>query len=515
VRSNAGLLFLALSLAACSTSHEPPSVEGRVAALSEATAAASATAAPAAPLDAPPKPEAPASASANASAARAVAAPPGDRIYAKARFVWIQPAPRPSKGWIGYLTLGGSVRLLNGDAEAAKTIGPGCDAWYKVEPTGFVCLGPETTLDPSDPTFVLLKKHAGAIETPFPYAYGESVGTPRYSEAPDEAEQRKREWDLEDHRKRLTELGIDANPAGVPFPSLPQLSPLVREARANVARGSTVAWSAEYDAFGRTFLYTSDHALVPKDRVKPYPRSSYAGIKLEGDTKLPIAFFRTKDRPKYKRDGEAFTETGASFSRLGWVMLTGEEVKRGAQTFLETKEQGIWIRAEDAAVAAPRDTIPFRKDEQPNGRRTWVDVSILTGTLVAYEGTTPVFATMIAAGRGGLPVPGHDPISTASTPTGTFRVDGKFKTATMVSSTDSSIVHSDVQFVQNFHGAHALHGAYWHDAWGELKSGGCVNLSPIDSKFLFEWSEPRLPADWHGIRSTPDLGPPTRVVVRP
>jgi hypothetical protein len=196
-------------------------------------------------------------------------------------------------------------------------------------------------------------------------------------------------------------------------------------------------------------------------------------------------------------------------------MLTGEEAKAGGKRYLETKEAGIWIDADDAAVAAKRDTIPFRHDELPNGRRTWVDASILGGTLVAYEGETPVFATMIAAGRGGLPVPGHDPISTASTPTGTFRVDGKFRTATMVSSTDSSIVHADVQFVQNFHGAHALHGAYWHDGWGELKSGGCVNLSPLDSKWLFEWSEPRLPKDWHGVRSVPELGAPTRVVVRP
>ena len=48
----------------------------------------------------------------------------------------------------------------------------------------------------------------------------------------------------------------------------------------------------------------------------------------------------------------------------------------------------------------------------------------------------------------------------------------------MVSSTNDLLVHTEVQYVQNFHGPHALHGAYWHDAWGEQKSGGCVNLAP-------------------------------------
>jgi lipoprotein-anchoring transpeptidase ErfK/SrfK len=126
---------------------------------------------------------------------------------------------------------------------------------------------------------------------------------------------------------------------------------------------------------------------------------------------------------------------------------------------------------------------------------------------------TPVFATLIAPGRGGVPYAGRDPLETASTPTGTFRVDGKFVTATMVSSTNDMIVHTEVQYVQNFHGPHALHGAYWHDAWGEQKSGGCVNLSPIDAKRVFEWSEPAMPEGWYGLRSVPGAGAATVVSI--
>jgi hypothetical protein len=124
-----------------------------------------------------------------------------------------------------------------------------------------------------------------------------------------------------------------------------------------------------------------------------------------------------------------------------------------------------------------------------------------------------VFATLIAPGRGGLPHPNVDPIETASTPIGNFRVDGKFLTATMVSSTNDDLVHTEVQYVQNFHGAHALHGAYWHGAWGELKSGGCVNLSPRDSLKVFHWADPQLPDGWHGMKSMKDFGPTTAVIV--
>jgi hypothetical protein len=33
-------------------------------------------------------------------------------------------------------------------------------------------------------------------------------------------------------------------------------------------------------------------------------------------------------------------------------------------------------------------------------------------------------------------------------------------------------------------------------------SHGCVNLSPLDAKWVFFWSEPRLPRGWHGVWAT-------------
>ncbi len=476
-----------------------------------ATASASATAAPASPPPAPVE--------------------PGDRIYAKARHVWILPAPRPSHGWLGYLTIGGSVRLYQGSAEKAKTLGPGCDAYYRVEPMGYVCAGDEATIDPNDPTFRALAADAADVGSPYPYRYAESLGTPRYVTVPTLDEQRKAEWDLDRHEAKLAELkaglasgdlskvdkayvGVDLSPAGVEAPTLFPFGALVREARDYVAPTSTVAFSRAFDEAGRTWLVTSDHVLVPKDRTRPYPTTTFHGVHLDATTHLPIAFARRHDAVVYRAAGEgAFEPTSDKLTRLAWVMLTDHTATSKGKTYVETKA-GAWLDANDVAIAAENKDIPYHGGEKIDGRRTWLDISVLGGTLVAYEGSEPVFATLVSPGRGGIPFPDRDPLSTASTPTGTFRIDGKFKTATMISSTDSNIVHAEVQWVQNFHGPHALHGAYWHDGWGELKSGGCVNLSPIDSKEMFEWTEPAVPKDWYGLRSVPELGPATRVVVR-
>ncbi|MFO0755268.1 MAG: L,D-transpeptidase [Byssovorax sp.] len=482
-----------------------------------------------------------ASASASASASAAAGAspvasalppvPPGPRIYAKARFVWIHPEARPGNGWIGYLSLGTSAALKGGSVESARTAGFGCGAWYAIEPRGYVCADDAATIDPDDPAVVALMRDRPRVDSPWPFEYGESTGAPRYDRLPTPEEQHKAEWDLDAHQQKIAKAlatpggpidkeldGVDLSHASEPAPpSLYPFGPAVREARTWIAPGSTVAYNRSFELGGRTFLLSSDKMLIPKDRVKPYPRSLFHGVELGKDVSLPLAFFRKTAHPKYQRNADgSFVKTEQSWDRHAWVMLTGEEIKAGAQTFLPTREPGIFTLADDATVIRAATVAPAGKNDpalKDPGRRTWLDVSVLGGWLVAYEGLTPVFATLISPGRGGVPYEGHDPLETASTPTGVFRVDGKFVTATMVSSSNDLIVHTEVQYVQNFHGPHALHGAYWHDLWGEPKSGGCINLAPIDAKRVFEWTEPELPKDWYGMRSVADVGAVTAVWV--
>jgi hypothetical protein len=73
---------------------------------------------------------------------------------------------------------------------------------------------------------------------------------------------------------------------------------------------------------------------------------------------------------------------------------------------------------------------------------------------------------------------------------------------------------AEVPFAQFFHMPFALHAAYWHDDFGEPKSGGCVNLSPEDARWLFDWTDPPLPDGWHSVRSGDGRGDGTWVRIR-
>ena len=62
------------------------------------------------------------------------------------------------------------------------------------------------------------------------------------------------------------------------------------------------------------------------------------------------------------------------------------------------------------------------------------------------------------------------------------------------------------------YGGYALHGAYWHNNFGQPMSHGCVNFRPAEAKKLFEWADPIIPEGRTQVTATAD-NPGTLVVV--
>jgi len=424
------------------------------------------------------------------------------RVYAKARFVWIYPEPDANLEWIGYLRTAGSAPLKS----TTKHYGRGCTGpFYELVPSGFVCLdGKRATLDPVDAEASLLAPYTARTDSPWPYRYGESLGLVRYRDLPSPEIQARNESDIQLQFARIERarrgkvadalLGVDLDLPVLGAPPLPLLARTIHEPRAEVPRRSSVAFTSEARHGDRGFLLASDFSWIAKDRVKPYPRSDFHGVELGPDQHLPLAFFRERARPQYRRaDDGRLQATEETFPRLGHVALTGEVLEEDGERFLVTWQPGLFVKESDAVVPAPGAPPP---GSDPTSR--WIEVSIRGGWLLAMEGTVPVYATLMSAGRGGGPVDGRPTVDTASTPYGSFTIGTKQVTATMDTSTE--VVHSDVPWVQNFTGPYSLHSATWHDDWGDPASGGCVNLSPIDARWVFDFSEPKLPEGWHAVR---------------
>jgi LysM repeat protein len=126
----------------------------------------------------------------------------------------------------------------------------------------------------------------------------------------------------------------------------------------------------------------------------------------------------------------------------------------------------------------PKSTLLEPKPPMGEFGPKWVEVSLSTQALTAYEGNTPVYSTKISSGR-----------SPYVTVEGTFRVYAKYVQTRMKGGQGADAYDiPDVPYTMYFYADYALHGAYWHNSFGTPQSHGCVNLTPQDAKWLYDWA---------------------------
>jgi hypothetical protein len=430
---------------------------------------------------------------------------------------------------------------------------PNCsEGWYELLAGGFVC-GKYVTLDLQHPRFRLVKPPD--LDGPLPYTYGANVanGTPLYRQVPSRDARLKLEpWLVRKKRKVIDDedpyavLAALATPdAGAPMAEPPSIGesagdvpdvpwwqkdapdggpPAItledlQENEGPIARrmvkGFFLSLDHQFPSAGGFWWKTMNGQVAPSERIfVTKPTTEYHGVWLGKDEatfatksvparridKLPVAFVLSWHAKRWQLDDSHKHGTpGDELDRFDAVGLTGQTASFGGHELWETDE-GWWLRAADATR-----TDPGPAPDKLGEHEKWIDVNLRRQSLVAFEGATPVFATIFSSGR-----------NEHETPDGSFRIREKHIASTMDGDADTAsdgpYSIEDVPYIQYFNGGYALHGAFWHAEFGHVKSHGCVNLSAWDAKGLFGWTDPQLPEGWHAVMATKDK-PGTRVVV--
>lgn len=533
-RASLGVVWICAAAAACAGAPASrPAGPARAGDARLAPSAAASAAAPASGAKVASAPAVPAEGEADADPAEGAAPEPaGPRLTSKGYTSFIWRRPKVESLFIGYVRYGQSVAL-----KSTETVpGAGCrGGFYAIEPHGYVCNDHTVTLSPTE-RFVAAARAVDPGPGPLPYRYALSNGAPMYNRIPTRDEQVRFErvygpvgkW-IPLHKAVAAHGDLatfDAIPARDPAPAfLLESGPAGSErpglVRQTIPLGAMLSYTKVFEAEGRTWLLSVDQTLVPADRMRPFRPSAFHGTKLGGEVRLPLAWMRKTEKPKYRRTASGeMAAAGASWPVRAWVGLTGKKVESGGKTYLETVESDgaggrLHVAEADATVAEAREKLPFGVDAS----RKWIHVSISKGTLIAYEGKNPVYATLMSPGKGGVPQKGRDNVENATTPTGTYNITFKDRAATMSpeKGENRSFWIQDVPWTQYFDPPFALHAAFWHERFGEPTSAGCVNVSPIDAQWLFEWSDPKVPEGWQGATgagATSVNGPTTAVVVQ-
>ena len=470
--------------------------------------------------------------------------------------------PESGKGSkrLGYLRHGAVVM-----AYERTVVNEDCkEGWFEVEASGFVC-GKAVSAELTNPKVRLAPKQPDH-DAGMPYRYGVNLqdGTPLYRRVlPTEDRKKYEPWlvpakpaaeetagaaDTEKVDKPEASEG-EESPRGAHKASSPADAgvdagrPKLKSLKGRgvlvrtMARGFYLALDRSFSSNGARWWRTTFGFAVPFDRimlqsgVTKHRGSWFEAIVLDapaagndagdaggaedssagdasrgdaGGAAGTVAFVTVGFARKLElSDDEKKMTWGAELPKRSAVMLDGRVATVTGVTYHHTTS-GFWVRMMDLNLAHPA----FPADLGPNEK--WIDVDLTRQALVAFEGARPVFATLISSGKRNP----QDKERDFPTPTGSYRIHEKHVTTTMDGDVASDGPYSieDVPWVMYFQGSYALHGAFWHDSFGNKRSHGCVNMAPEDARTLFAWTDPPLPSAWHGVFAR-DEASGTRIVV--
>ena len=383
-------------------------------------------------------------------------APNGPRLGALSDVTPVLDRPSRRGARLGYLHAGAVV------TRAPEPIGiKGCEAgWFPIRPRGFVCASGSATTDLHHPTLIAMALGPN-LEANLPYTYARTT--------------------------RDTTI-FEPDPARVDS---------VRAAGSLLdASGLAVvgSWTAQGpDGKSVRLAMMTNGRFVPTADLRAATPSPFAGKALSNGDKLPIAFVVKRGVHRFRlKDG--VSEKEAPLDYHARIDLTGHYATAEGTEFWETGD-GAWVRLKDVTLIRKRRELP----PFATGSQRWIDVSVMTSTLVAYEGQKPVYVTLASVGRDRLGIPESD----AVTDRGEFKIVAKHLTARErdPSTFAENVSLYDVPWALELSSGKLLFGAYWHDRFGIEHGPGNIEVSPTDAAWLFRFATPALPEGWHGAAS--------------
>jgi len=301
------------------------------------------------------------------------------------------------------------------------------------------------------------------------------------------------------------------------------------EPERQLSRGDTVAIEKTVKHQGQTYYQSVEGKVLPiRGTYTPEATSTWHGILIDEKVPLPFGWI-------YGGGVKAQAEPGqgpvlATLSRRTRVDILEEATVKGRK-YLKVRVSAVQqssfpvataplpppadatVPPAPSAVPAP-EAVPSTPPAVPNeppvywvaagavnkvrlrprppgvSSIQWFDADLGEQVLTAYEGDKPVYATLVSSGRNN------------ATPLGNYPVWARVTAITMKSQPydDNPYFVNMVPWSTFFQAHNAIHGAYWHDRFGGIKSHGCINVSPLDARFVFEWLNPKVPPGWTSLR---------------
>ncbi len=264
-----------------------------------------------------------------------------------------------------------------------------------------------------------------------------------------------------------------------------------------LARGDSLHFPEIVNTEAGDLLVRPSGKVTPLEEIELYAVSRMHGVEL-GPSPDGCTL-------QWWMDGGQVFDDPSAVGVLVWT------VERRAPVWVCGSE-GDWSEVRDARgegqpgwaeVGWTRSWRPLPAPSGVGDEEFWVDVDLGQQVVALRQGEATRFVTLTSTGKSG-----H------ATPKGVYRILDKvvgWDMASLPGAADPYHVEQ-VPWVMHFWPRYALHGAFWHDGFGGVRSHGCVNLSLHDARYIFDRVSPVTPPGWSLAYQSPgDLGSVVRV----
>ncbi|MDX9991375.1 MAG: L,D-transpeptidase [Anaerolineales bacterium] len=189
----------------------------------------------------------------------------------------------------------------------------------------------------------------------------------------------------------------------------------------------------------------------------------------------------------------------------GFVEYRWNEEANGHGYGYGSYNEFYWADGAGFKVLSDADVATISPQVDPNEKT--ILLNLQQQTLSCFEANREVFFCRVSSGILYDPASGELSDELA-TPTGTLLTHWKIISKNMTAGSESAGYSTPaVPWCTFIQGGVAIHGAHWHNAYGEPRSHGCVNVTPEDAKWIFRWTLPFVSLEaGEERRSLPDHG---------
>ncbi len=226
-----------------------------------------------------------------------------------------------------------------------------------------------------------------------------------------------------------------------------------------------VAYTATKMGENGTTYYLINYGWIAAEDLRPLTPSTFSGILITREISFRFGWV-LKDADSVDAEGKSLR----AYSRFDLIHEVPPAVQKDGFISIGNDE---WLPQETVALVDPK--VPA--DAGPDTCR-FIYANLAAETLSVYNGCKLIFATLIASGKNSW------------TFTGRFAILNKWDYLT-INSPDwsaSDYYMEGIPYFMSYAGDFGFHGNYWNADFGSASSHGCINLSPVDARWLFGWS---------------------------